>query len=280
MKMMRKIRLMAMVVALGVVASLFGGVAMAQEKIVVDGSTTVGPIALGFAEYFMKQNKGVEITVNMSGSSMGAKGLIDGTCHVGAMSRPMKDKELAQAVEKGVAPVPHVVALDGIAVIVHKSNPIKGLTMAQLKDIYSGKTKNWKDLGGPNTEIVVVTRDTSSGTYETFENLVMGGEKMADSNEVVNSNKMGHGRVSTTQNAIAYVGLGYVDDAIKTIEIEGVEATKDTIKSGDYPIARPLFMYTNAYPKMGSNVYKFVTLYLTKDGKEIVEAKGFIPVFD
>jgi phosphate transport system substrate-binding protein len=249
-----------------------------SDKIVIDGSTTVGPIAKAFAEYFMKLNKGVNVSVSESGSGNGAKSLINGACDVADMSRFMKDGEFKAAVEKGVMPVAHVIALDGIAVVVHPSNPVKGLTVEQVRDIYMGKVKNWNQVGGPNKEIVVISRDTNSGTYETFEGLVMNKEKMASGVEYVGSNGQARQRVQSTTGAIGYVGLGFVDRTIKAITVNDVEVSKATIVSGRYPIARPLFMFTSGYPKMGSHLYNFINLYHTKKGQEIVEAIGFIPL--
>lgn len=250
----------------------------AEEKIVIDGSTTVGPIAKAFAEYYMKQNPGVNIMVSESGSGNGAKSLINGVCDIADMSRFMKNKEFKAATEKGIFPVAHVVALDGIAMIVHPSNPVGEITMGKIKDIYNGKITNWKDLGGPNKKIVMISRDTNSGTYETFAKLVMKKEKIVESTEYVGSNGAVRSRVQNTPAAIGYVGLGFLDKTVKGLKINGIYPTLQTISTGVYPIARPLFMFTNGYPKMGSQVYRFVTIHLTKEGQKIVKRIGFVPV--
>ena len=248
------------------------------NTIVIDGSTTVGPIAKAFAEYYMNINPDVKITVSESGSGNGAKSLINSTCDIADMSRFMKEKEFSAAVANGVSPVAHVVALDGIAVVVHPSNPISKISKAQIKDIYTGKIKNWKDLGGPSQPIVVISRDTNSGTYETFEKLVMKKEKMDSRVEYVNSNGAARSRVQSTRSAIGYVGIGFLDRSIKTLAVDGVKPHTNTVRTGQYPIARPLFMFTNGYPKMGSHLYQFVTFYLKEKGQEIVSEIGFIPV--
>ena len=252
--------------------------ASAGDKIVIDGSTTVGPIAKAFAEYYMAKNPGVNITVSESGSGNGAKSLINNACDIADMSRFMKEKEFKAAVEKGIMPVAHVVAVDGIAIIVHPSNKIKDLTVDQVRDIYMGKIKNWKEVGGPNKKIIKISRDTNSGTYETFEGLVMHKEKIAADAEYVGSNGAVRQRVQSTPGAIGYVGLGFVDRTVKALTMNGVEPTRSTIASGKYPIARPLYMFTNQYPKLGSHLHAFITLYLSKKGQEIVESIGFIPV--
>lgn len=246
-------------------------------SIVVDGSTTVGPIAKALREYFREVHPEVNITVSESGSGNGAKALINGTCDVADMSRFMKDSEFKAAVEKSVLPVAHVIAMDGIAVVVHPSNPVERLTLAQVRDIYSGKVKNWREVGGPDLAIVKISRDTNSGTYETFESLVMGGTALATDTEHVGSNGQARTRVTTTPAAVAYVGLGFVE-GLKALAIDGVRPTKQTVATGEYPISRPLFMFTNGYPKPGTALHAFVTTYLTHEGQAIVESVGFVPV--
>ncbi|MBD3335226.1 MAG: phosphate ABC transporter substrate-binding protein PstS family protein [Candidatus Eisenbacteria bacterium] len=252
--------------------------AQADTQIVIDGSTTVGPIAKAFAEYYMGIHEEVQITVSESGSGNGAKSLINGTCDIADMSRFMKEKEFQAAAEKGIMPVPHVVAMDGLPIIVHPSNPISGLTVEQVRDIYLGKVTSWSELGGPDRRIVVISRDTNSGTYETFETLVMKKEKIAEGVEYVGSNGAVRQRVQSTPAAIGYAGLGFVDRTVKALEVNGIEPNPQTVASGRYPIARPLFMFTDGYPKLGSHLHTFVTLHLTPRGQEIIESIGFIPL--
>ena len=251
-----------------------------NDKIVIDGSTTVGPVAKAFAEYYMKKNPQINVTVSESGSGNGAKSLINGACDIADMSRFMKDKEFKAAVEKGVQPVARIVAMDGLPILLHPSNPVKNLTVEQICDIYAGRVTNWKEVGGPNKKIVVVSRDTNSGTYETFETLVMNKEEIAKSVEYVGSNGAVRQRVQKTPTAIGYAGLGFVDRTVKALEVNGVYPSKATVVSGRYPISRPLYMFTNGYPKLGSHVHALVTLHLTKKGQEIIDAIGFVPVTD
>ncbi|MFP4581170.1 MAG: phosphate ABC transporter substrate-binding protein [Candidatus Sumerlaeia bacterium] len=253
-----------------------------EEKVTITGSTTVEPIAAAFAEYYMAKNKGVNIVVNGGGSSLGAKALIDGTCDIADMSRFMKPGEFKLAVEKGITPVAHVVAMDGLAVVVNKKNPVSKITIEQLRDIYAGDIKNWKEIGGPDASIVKIGRDTSSGTYETIHKLVMEADKedkkeTALDVEVVGSNGAVRQAVMSTPNAIGYVGLGFIDE-LKTIPVNGVEANVDTVVTGTYPIARPLYMWTNGYPELGSHVHRVVTLHLTEEGQDLVEDQEFVPV--
>jgi phosphate transport system substrate-binding protein len=273
--MMKKMSLMlALAIALGGLQTI-----QAAEKLEIEGSTTVGPIADAFAEAFKQMQPDVEITVKKTGSGDGAGALIDGRCTIASMSRFMKfDKEFKVAVAKGIMPVAHVIAMDGVCIVVHPSNPINALTSEQIKDIYTGKITNWKELGGADMHIVPISRDTSSGTYETFHNLVMKKEKMTANPETVNSNPQAKNRVVPTPGAIAYVGLGFVDSSIKALKVDGVMPTKRTIASGTYPVARPLYLFTNGYPKLGSLTHQFCTFYLTEMGQEIIEQKGFVPL--
>ena len=258
-------------------AGLSAAPAGAQKNIVLDGSTTVGPIAKAFADYY-KEKSGVGATISESGSGNGVKSLINGACDIANMSRFMKESEFKTCVEKGILPVAHVVAFDGLAVVVNPANKVSALTDAQIADIYTGKITNGKQLGGDDAEIVVISRDTNSGTYETFNELILRKKAVVKGAEYVGSNGQAKTRVASTKNAIAYVGLGFVDDTVKTLSVDGILPSAKTIVSGKYPIARPLFMFTNGYPKMGSAVYDFVTLHLTEEGREIVKDLGYIPV--
>ncbi len=259
---------------------LLGVTTARADKIVIDGSTTVGPVAKAFAEYAMTKNPSVNITVSESGSGNGAKSLINGTCDIASMSRFMKDKEFAAAIEKGVLPVAHVVAYDGLPILVHPSNPVADLSIDRIRDIYLGKIVNWKEVGGPDLDIVRISRDTNSGTYETFEGLVMKQDKIAEGTEYVGSNGQMRQRIQTTPAAIGYAGIGFVDKTVKALKVNGIAPSAKTIKSGEYPIARPLYLFTNGYPKMGSPAYRFVTLHLREDGHNLIDEIGFIPTTD
>ncbi len=254
------------------------GSSVSAETLQLEGSTTVGPIADAFAEYFKSIYPSLQITVKKTGSGDGAAALVDDRCDIANMSRFMKAKEFEKAVTNGIFPVAHVVAMDGVCIVVHPSNPLKKLTKAQVRDIYMGKIRNWRQIGGANMPVVVVSRDTSSGTYETFHNLVMEKKEMAPHVEYVNANPQAHARVRTTRGAIGYVGLGFVDSNVKALVIDGVMPSRKTIASGVYPVTRPLYMFTNGYPKLGSMTHKFCTFYLTERGQELVEEKGFVPL--
>jgi len=251
----------------------------AQEKLTLDGSTTVGPIAKAFAEYHMRQNPGTTITVSESGSGNGAKSLLNGTCDIANLSRDLKDTERKAMKEKGVNPVQHVVAFDALPVMVHPSNKVKGLTIAQIKDIYTGKITNWKDVGGSDLAIVVISRDTTSGTYESFKELVLVKEdKICEGAEYVGSNGAIRQRVQVTKGAVGYAGLGFIDRTVKALEINGVAPCMETVRNKTYPLARQLYMFTNGEPKAESLSARFLGLATMDKGQEIIEEIGFIPV--
>jgi phosphate transport system substrate-binding protein len=249
-----------------------------SKSLQIEGSTTVGPIADAFTEVFNKTYPSAKITVTKNGSGNGATALIDGRCDIAMMSRLMKPEEFKAAVEKGILPVTHVIAMDGVCMIVHPSNNVTELSSQQIHDIYAGKVKNWKEVGGSDVPIVAISRDTSSGTYETFDHFVMKKDKMAGNVEYVNSNPQVHGRVKNTTGAIGYVGVGFLDANVKGLKVNGVMPSKETIANGTYPFTRPLFLFTNGYPALGSMSHKFCTFYLTEKGQSIIEEKGFVPV--
>jgi phosphate transport system substrate-binding protein len=246
-------------------------------KIVMDGSTTVGPIAKALAEYYMGRHPEVNITVSESGSGNGAKAIINSTADIGNLSRPMKPEEVDAAKAKGVDVRERIVAMDGLAAVVHLSNPVADLSKGQLKEIFMGEITNWKQLGGPDLKIVVISRDTNSGTYETFQTLIMKSDRITDRAEYVGSNGAVRQRVLTTEGAIGYVGLAFIE-GVKVLTIDGVEPTPETVLDKSYCIARPLFMYTNGEPAEGTDLHAFLNLYHTEEGKSIIAEQGFVPL--
>jgi phosphate transport system substrate-binding protein len=256
---------------IGLMAS---GEALAEgKKLVLDGSTTVGPLAKAFASYYTKTT-GVEVTVSESGSGNGAKSLINKTCDIADMSRAMKENELEAAKSQGVNPVQNVVALDGLAIIVHPSNRVKGLTREQVRDIYTGKVTNWSQVGGPKAPIVVIQRESNSGTQDSFKELIMGEEKVSEKAETQASNGAIKSRVASTPNAVGFVGLAFVNRSIKAVAVDGVKPEVRTVKNGTYPVHRKLYMYTNGQPK--GDVKKFIDLPKTPAGKRMITEIGFV----
>ncbi|HCX73727.1 MAG TPA: phosphate ABC transporter substrate-binding protein [Candidatus Cloacimonas sp.] len=268
-----KFKILAILTVLAVLAVP----AFAQDnRLTVAGSTTVLPIAQAAAEAYMDMHPEINISVRGGGSSVGIASIIAGTADIGNASRHAKTKELATARENGINLYENVVANDGIAVVVNPSNSINGLTTAQLKSIYAGEVQNWKELGGPNKPIVIISRDTSSGTFEVFNNLVMSDSPVAAGALKLASNNAVATTVSNTPGAIGYVGLGYLNASIKAITIDNVMPTKKTIQNKEYPIARTLHMYTNGKPT--GLAKKFIDFIVSAKGQEIVEGQGFVSI--
>lgn len=245
--------------------------------IVMDGSTTVLPFGQAAVEQFMKENAGVKFSVSGTGTGNGFKSLADGSAQIANASRFIKDSEIKSCMDKNVYPVPFAVALDCIVPIVHKDNPVKGLSHAQLKDIYSGKVTNWKEVGGADAPIVVVGRDTSSGTYGTWQEMIMDkGEKtrVTPKAQVASSSGAMLSSVSKNKNAIGYEGMGYVNKTVKGLQVDGVSATAATARNGKYPLSRYLYMFTNGWPK--GEVLDFIMYMQSDAGQKIVNGTGFV----
>ncbi|MDI3547856.1 MAG: phosphate transport system substrate-binding protein [Halanaerobiales bacterium] len=269
-----KVMLVALVALL---LSVMSGFVIAGDTLTIQGSTTVLPIAQRAAEVYMQQNPEVNITVRGGGSGNGIAALIDGSVDIANTSRFIKDKEVKAAFANGIYPVPHKVAMDGIAVVVNPVNPVDELTLEDIKAIYTGEITNWKELGGKDQEIVVISRDSSSGTFETFEKLVLDGAKVTPTALLQASNGAVAGVVAETEGAIGYVGLGYLSESLKALKVNGVECTNATVASGKYPIARPLFMFTNGWPK--GLTADFINFVLSAEGQKIAEEQGYVPLF-
>jgi len=260
------------------VFSLFSGAQLlaAEKMIVIKGSTTVLPIAQPCAEIFMDQNPEIDISVQGGGSGVGVASIIDGTCDIGNSSRPVKKEEVVTAQEKGVDIFENIVARDAIAVIVNPANTITDLTLESIKAIYTGEISNWSEVGGANQTIVVVSRDSASGTFEAFNELALKKERLRPDSLLQASNSAVATTVANTPGAIGYVGLGYVTDRIKAVPVNGIIASKETVNSGTYPLARPLFMYTNGEPT--GIVKEFIDFVMSEEGQKLVEENGFISV--
>jgi phosphate transport system substrate-binding protein len=252
------------------------------------GSDTIVNLALAWAERYQSLNPDVGIAVTGGGSGTGIAALINGTVDIANASRRIKDNEIQSAKDNGVEPVEHVIARDAIAIIVHPDNPVDTLSLPQISDIYIGKITNWSQLGGDDRPIVLLSRESNSGTHVYFlEQVIRLGDKEStvlfspDTLLLPSSEGIGT-EVRHNPNAIGYDGLGYVTDDMKTIAVstgadrEGVKPTVDTVNSGKYPIARDLYMYTNGEPKGQVKVY--MDWIISSKAQQIVLDLGFVPV--
>jgi len=262
---------------LACVALIASGSVLAADTIVIKGSTTVLPVAQAAAEAYMAKNPQTNISLSGGGSGNGIKALIDGSCDLATSSRFVKDTEIQLAVEKGVYPVPHRVAIDAIVPIVHPKNPVNDLTIEQLSLIYQGKITNWQEVGGPDLVIVVVSRDTSSGTYEVWEEKVLHKQRVTPKAQLQASNGAVGQAISNNRYAIGYIGYGYLNAGVKPLDVDGVKASVETALSGTYPVARPLFMFTNGWPIGATS--SFLNYVVGPEGQAIVKDEGFIPLY-
>jgi phosphate transport system substrate-binding protein len=260
--------------------------AEAATAIQVKGSDTLLQLGQKWAEVYQQSHSEVQIAVTGGGSGTGIAALIDGNCDIANASRQMKDEETKTAQEAGVNPRQYVVAYDGIAVIVNKQNQLEQLTMPQLSDIFAGRMKSWKEVGGEDAEIVLLIRDTASGTHVYFKEAVvnqgskLGLEYAAEALPQV-SNQAIHDVVMQNAQAIGYIGLGYLDDAVKAVKVVGEEGGAGvtpsiaSVKDGSYPISRALYNYTNGEPS--GHVRDYLSWCLGNEGQAIVEEIGFVP---
>jgi phosphate transport system substrate-binding protein len=269
------LRKLAQVGFAAVLALGFGlGVAVAAADVTFTGSTTVLPIAQAVAEELAGQ---YDIEVAGGGSSVGIAALLDGTTDIGDHSRAIKPAEYAKGVEVGVFPFTFQVANDAIAVVVHPANGISNLTIEQLKGIYAGEITSWSQVGGNEGQIVVVGRDSASGTFETWELLVMKGSDPASSVLALASTADVASEVANNRNAIGYVGLAYVSPQLKAVSVDGKVASLESAINYTYPIARPLFMSTNGFPGAGP-VLDVILFVLSDAGQRLVESVGYAPI--
>lgn len=240
------------------------------ETISIAGSTTVLPVAQAAAEEYMNQHSNADIQVSGGGSGVGATSVIGGTADIGMLSRDLKASE-----KEGNTLKEFIVGKDGIALVGHPSNTVSDLSLEQVKAIYQGEITNWKDVGGADSEIVLIGRDSSSGTREFFTEFVLDKEDAAKDMQELNSNGAVAQAVSITPGAIGYVSLEYVDDSLKAFSIGGVAPTVDNVISGIYEINRPLLMITNGEPEgLAADYLAFI---LSEEGQQILKDSGFIP---
>lgn len=259
-------------------AASFSSSAAFAGSMKIDGSTTVLPIAQKVAEAYMKEHPDVSIAVSGGGSGNGIKALIDGTADIADSSRFIKDEEVKLAVEKGAYPVPFAIAYDCIVPIVHPSNTLKNITMDQLKGIYTGEIKNWKELGGPDGAIVVISRDTSSGTYEVWEEKVLKKARVFPGALLQASNGAIVQAVSKNKNAIGYVGIGYLDKSVTGLTVNGIPGNEETTLNLTFPVSRPLFMFTRGWPT--GDALQFINFVLNPQrGQKFVREAGFVPLY-
>jgi phosphate transport system substrate-binding protein len=252
------------------------------------GSDTMVNLALAWAEAYGRLHPDVQIAVTGGGSGTGIAALINGTVDMANASRDIKAEERAQAEANGIEPVEHVVAGDAIAIVVHPSNPVQALSIAQLADIYSGQITNWQEVGGEDRPIVLLSRESNSGTHVFFLEEVLRGGRADDrtlfspDTLLMPSSEGISAEVRQNPNAIGYDGLGYVthDQKVVAVAPEGggaaIMPSIETVRNDTYPIARELFIYTAGEP--AGRVRDYLDWILSAEGQAIVGELGFVPI--
>ncbi len=274
--------------ACGSPASAQSSSTTSQKTIEDIGSDTIVNLALAWAEAYQKVNPSIRISVSGGGSGTGIAALINKTTDIANASRQITDQEKANANQNNVQPHEIEIARDAIGVIVNPKNPVQQLTLQQLSDIYSGKLTNWKDVGGEDRPIVLLSRESNSGTHVFFlANVVrLGNSKdktlFSPDTLLLPSSEGIMAEVRQNPNAIGYDGLGYITPDVKTVAVaakagnEYVKPSVETVNDGTYPIARPLFMYTSGEPQ--GEVKTYLDWILGPDGQKIVGDLGFVPL--
>ena len=279
------------IAVVSLISFFLAGTAKAEDlkgSIQIKGSDTMVNLGQAWAEEFSKANPGVNAAVTGGGSGTGIAAMIAGTTDIAISSRTMKEKEINKAKQNGIEPVEIKSALDGLAVVAHPSNPVSQLTIDQLSDIFTGKIKNWKEVGGNNLQIVILSREINSGTHVYFKEHVLrksdekSVEEFSPMALLMSSSQAIAEEVSQNPNAIGYYGMGYISQKQKVIFVAKdanspyVGPVMENVQDNSYPISRPLLLYTKGQPQ--GIVKAFVDFALSAEGQEIVKKTDFVPV--
>ncbi len=267
--------------------------AFATTEMFIVGSDTCLEVSQALVEAFLglypEQN--LNLPISGGGSGVGIASLIDGTADLANSSRPIKDEEIQTGKDKGLDINEVTIAFDGISVVVNKDNPVNDLTVEQISKIFTGEISNWSEVGGSDAQIVITSRDSSSGTHVFFKEHVVqleGAAKENDYSELslfLASTSAIREEVSTNVNAIGYIGLGYLDDSVKAVAVkadEGSEAVMPSVENvmnGTYAIARGLFVYIpQPINQLSDLAQAYLEFVLSDAGQAIVSEIGFVPV--
>lgn len=239
-----------------------------ETEIIVAGSTSVQPFADRWAEAFLRSKPGCFVNVQGGGSSAGIQAAVSGAADIGTSSRDLKSDE------KALNEI--IVARDGLAVIVHRSNPVRGLSLREVRLVFVGEIPNWKYLGWEDRPITVVTREEGSGTRGAFQELVMGKDRIARGAIVEDSNGTVREIVAGDPHAIGYISLGLVSDRVRALPLDGVVPGEAAIRDGTYKLVRPFLFVTRG--AAAGMCREFIDFVLSPEGQELVRKEGLLPV--
>lgn len=275
-------------IAVILLCSLFGQMLtsrglFAQEKITIKGSDTMVILVQRWTEMFPHERSALQFQVTGGGSGTGISSLINGTADICSSSRPMKKDEITMIAERYQYPGTEVrVARDGIAIYVHKNSPVQQLTVTQVRKIFSGQITNWRDLGGPNKRIVIYSRENNSGTYEFFKEHVLQHIDFSPITQHLVGTSALINAISKDPYGIGFGGIAYAS-GVKQVAIALDESSlavlpnEFTVISGQYPISRLLYFYTNQRPR--GSVKRFIDWVISPNGQKVVEEVGYLPLF-
>jgi len=236
--------------------------------ITISGSTTIQPISEQLGKKFMAENPRVSVVVSGGGSGAGIKDVSNGKVDIGASSRELTNTDPVL--------IKYLLGRDAIAIIVHKTNPVTGLSKTQVRDVFAGVISDWHDVGGHSSNIHVIVRIEGSGTRTSFQDLVMGTAKITGTASAQESNEQVRQAVAMDGRAIGFISLGYVDTSIKALSIDTVPCTVDNARSGTYPIVRPLYYLTGTQAQ--GLVKKYIDFCLTDTSQKVIASEGYLTV--
>ena len=242
-----------------------------EKSVSTDGSTSMQKVMLALGEAFMENNSGTNFTYNGTGSGSGIKAVKDCTCDIGLSSRYLKDSEKAEGLKETI------LAIDGIAIIVHPGNAVADLTVEQISAIFKGEITNWSEVGGNDGEIVLIGREENSGTRDGFESIT-DTEGACKYRQELTSNGAVLAAVAENPNAIGYVSLSSVKNTVKAISVNGVAPSEATIKDGSYAVQRPFVLVTKKGVALSETAQAFFNFATSSAANEIISAAGVVPV--
>lgn len=243
----------------------------ASKSVSTNGSTSMEKVIGALGEKFEADNKGVTFTYDPTGSGSGIQAVCEGSCDIGLSSRSLKDDEKSQGLKETV------LAYDGIAIIVNPKNPVKDLSVEDIAKIYKGEITNWKDVGGKDSEIVLIGREAGSGTRDGFESVTKTEDSCKYRQELTSTGDV-ITTVSGNENAVGYASLAAVSDSVKVLTVGGVEPTEDTVKDGSYEVQRPFVLVTKDEKKLSETAQKFFDYATSAEASQTIRDAGAVPV--
>ena len=241
----------------------------AGGTVTTDGSTSMSKVIGALSEAY-ESDTGVTVTYNATGSGSGIQAVQEGRCDIGLSSRSLKDEEKAKGLEETT------LALDGIALVVNPENPVSDLDLETISKIYTGEISNWKEVGGNDSDIVLIGREAGSGTRDGFESIIYTTDKCQYRQELTSTGDV-IATVASNPNAIGYASLSAVKDSVKALKVAGVAPSEETVKDGSYVVQRPFVLVTVKDKALSENAKKFMEFVTSKSANDIISGAGVVP---